>query len=192
MIKTITTLLIGLTAAAGCATTNRTYYQTMYRDGQTFQGVRTEAEKERFRYGVGIEVMDVDKENLEQENESVPIIGEVSYDGKVKHHQVNIVPSLDYSVYDLRGRLLGQEGGIEARVGGGTELQVKVDIYKYDFRTFNEEYNFDGPFSSIDPDANFFLATGLNFDYWHLSGFLQAKLDMNKNFAFAGGAGVRW
>ena len=105
---------------------------------------------------------------------------------------MNIVPELSYSAYSLRGKLLGLEGGLEARLGLGTELQIKVDMYRYDFRTLNEDYTIDGPLSSINPDVNFFLSGGLNLDYGHLSAFLQSRFDGNKEFSFSGGVGIRW
>lgn len=188
-------LLTGLslsTGLLGCTTTNRTYYQAMWRDESTFQGIKTESEKDKFRYGFGVEVMDTEKDNLPSENEKIPVIGEVNYQGKVKHHQVNLVPELSYSAYDFRGRLLGIDSGLEARLGIGTELQIKVDTYKYNLQTSDDDYSIDGPLSSIDPDVNLFLSGQTNIDFWYLSTFLQIRFDQNKDLTLLGGAGIKW
>ena len=180
--------LIALLSLASCTTTNRTGYEFMFRDKLTYQGIKTESEKDNVRYGLGVQVLNSEERDISPGTEDIPFVGEVAYEGEVRHNQLNINPEIHYMPWGIKKNWFN----LETRTGLGTEIQIEADTYTYDIEAMDETHDLDGPILGIDIDNNFYLSGMILVDIWKVSTYLQTKFDQNKEFGFAGGVGLIW
>ena len=187
MKKTLVSI-IALLSLAGCTTTNRTNFEFMYRNKHTYQGIKTESEKNNIRYGLGVQILNVEERNIEPGTEDIPFVGEVAYEGEVRHNQVNISPEIHYVPWGVRKNWFN----LETRAGLGTEIQIEADTYTYDIEAMEESHDLDGPILGIDIDNNFYLSGMILMDFWKVDTYFQTRFDQNLEFGFIGGAGIVW